>query len=59
MEVNDFPLFADGEFGFSAFHSIGSWPEIDLFGTPSSHFSDSGATSPNWESDWIDIGGEG
>jgi len=59
MDLNDFPLFADGEFGFLPFHSIGSWPEFDLFGPSSNHFSDTGANLPNWESDWIDLGGEG
>jgi len=59
MDLNDFPFFAEGEIGFSPFQSIGSWPEFDLFGTPSSHSSDTWGIPPNWESDWIDIGGEG
>jgi len=59
MNLNEFPLFPDSEFGLGPFYSTGSWLEIDLSGTPNSHSSDTGGASPTWESDWIDLGGEG
>ncbi len=49
------PTNNDG-FGIS---SPGSWPDIDLSGPaiPGSSEVDTGPL--NWESDWIDLGGEG
>ncbi len=59
MMTNDLPLFGDGEFGSLPFHLTGSWPEIDLSAIPSSYSSDPGTASSTWESEWIDLGGEG
>jgi len=50
------PTNNDG-FGFSS--SPGSWPDIDLSGTASSGSSEADTGPLNWESDWIDLGGEG
>lgn len=59
MEQNRIPYFVDGEFGFAPFPSAGSWPDIDLSGPLSCHGSEGDASPPNWDSDWIDLGGEG
>jgi hypothetical protein len=59
MNRKDFPLSVDGDFGLAPFHSTGSWPEIEITGIPNSHPSDTSASSSTWESDWIDLGGEG
>jgi hypothetical protein len=48
-----------GDFGFELFSTTGSWPEIDLSATPSMPGSESDAGPFNWESEWIDLGGEG
>lgn len=62
MNQNRFPYFADGEFGFSPFPSASSSPDIDISGPPSSHGAEGDIILPNgahWDSDWIDLGGEG
>lgn len=57
MEQEHCPLPTNGEFGF--FASSGSSPDIDL--SRVSGFAGSEVESGlwNWESAWIDIGGEG
>lgn len=57
MDRKLFP-FGSGDFAFEHFPSTGSWPEIDLSATPSMPGQESD-TGPSWESDWIDLGGEG
>jgi hypothetical protein len=57
MDRKLFP-FGSGDFAFEHFPSTGSWPEIDLSATPSIPGQESD-TGPSWESDWIDLGGEG
>jgi hypothetical protein len=59
MNTNEFPPFANGEFGLAPYHSTGSWPEIDLSVLPTNMPSDNCSGTPTWESDWIDLGGEG
>jgi len=59
MERNHCPISPNGEprFGFST--STGSSPDIDLSGAPGVGSSEADSGCLNWESDWIDIGGEG
>jgi hypothetical protein len=59
MERNHCPIPSNGESGFGFPASTGSSPEIDLSGTPGLGGSEADSGCLNWESDWIDIGGEG
>jgi hypothetical protein len=58
MDRKHFPL-SGGDFGFEHFSSIGSWPEIELSAAPSMPGPESDNGCLNWESAWIDLGGEG
>jgi hypothetical protein len=59
MEQNHCPPSGNGEPGFGFSPSTGSWPDIDLSGTPGLSGLESDPGGCNWESDWIDLGGEG
>ena len=59
MDQNRCAPPTNNDLGFGFPSSPGSWPDIDLSGAagPSSSEVDPGTL--NWESDWIDLGGEG
>ena len=57
MDRKHLPL-GSSDFGFEHFSSTGSWPEIELSAAPSMPGSEESGPL-NWESEWIDLGGEG
>jgi len=59
MDRNHCPISPNGEPGFGFSSSTGSSPDIDLSGAPGAYGPDVDAAMGNWESDWIDLGGEG
>jgi hypothetical protein len=59
MEQNHCPSPGNGEPGFGFSLSTGSWLDIDLSGGTGFTGSETDPGSCNWESDWIDLGGEG
>jgi hypothetical protein len=59
MERNHCPISPNGEPGFGFSSSTGSSPDIDLSAAPGLSSAESDGGQLNWESDWIDLGGEG
>jgi len=59
MERNHCPISPNGEPGFGFSPSTGSSPDIDLSATSGLSNSEVDSGPLNWESDWIDLGGEG
>jgi hypothetical protein len=59
MDRNHRIISPNGESGFGFSSSTGSSPDVDLSGAPGVGGSDVDAAMGNWESDWIDLGGEG
>ena len=59
MERNHCPISPIGEPGFGFSPSTGSSPDIDLSGASGLNSSEADSGPLHWESDWIDLGGEG
>ena len=59
MERNHCPTSPSGESGSGFFSLPGSSPDVDSSSAPSVSNSEVDCGPLNWESDWIDIGGEG